>query len=328
VPLQVTAWHWLGFTAFVLAAIGADLTLMHRKSREQSFPEAMGWTLLWVALALVFGLYAAPRLTPGWRHTHSATFLTGYVVELALSMDNVFVIAVIFRYFKTPSELQHRLLFWGVLGALVMRGLMIGAGAVLVAKVHAVLYLMGAFLVWTGFKMLREDGAEEEGDLSHNRLIKVLREWLPLTDQYHGDKFVVSVPGGRLVTPLLMALVVIETTDVAFAVDSIPAIFGVTSDAFLVYTSNIFAILGLRSLFFVLAAAMGYFRLLKMGLSLVLILIGVKMVTEKPLTAWFGDRLMYISLAAVLGVIAASMIGSVALGWIEAWRARASERGR
>lgn len=317
VPLHVSAWHWVGFTAFVLGAIFVDLSLLHRTRRELSFREAIAWTALWVLLAVFFAVIAGPQWIHGWSRKHTATFLTGYVVELALSMDNVFVIAVIFRFFKVPAASQHGLLFWGVLGALLMRGVLIVAGAALVSRFHAVLYVMGLFLLLTGAKMLWRHGDEEEADLAQNPVLAFLRRWLPFSAEYSGEAFWVLQAGRRVFTPLFLALVVIETTDAAFALDSIPAIFGITSDAFLVYTSNIFAILGLRSLFFVLAAVMGYFRLLKHGLALVLVLIGIKMLAEKPLQAWFGERLTTVSLVAVLGLITASMAASVVLGWRE-----------
>lgn len=314
-PLSVTVWHWAGFTAFVLGAIGADLGVFHRRRHELSLREAAGWTVCWVVLSLGFAFVVAPRVVSGWRPQHSATFLAGYIVELALSMDNVFVISVIFRYFRAPAELQHGLLLWGVVGALVMRGIMILAGAALVARFHWALYLMGVFLAVTGLRMLRQPESDEGSDPGRNPLLRWVRRWLPLTDKYHGPLFVVVENGRRLFTPLFLALLVVETTDAAFAVDSIPAIFGVTNDSFLVFTSNIFAILGLRSMFFVLAAIMGYFRLLKHGLALVLVIIGVKMVAEKPLAAWLGDRLTGVSLAIVLGVLALSIAASVVAGW-------------
>jgi tellurite resistance protein TerC len=309
--------HWAAFTAFVLFALALDLGVFHRDSRKVSFRDALIWTAVWAASAFAFAFWVAPKTIAGWRPADTATFITGYLVEISLSMDNVFVIALIFRYFAVPSEWQHRVLFWGIIGALIMRGFMIVAGAALIAKFHWTLYLMGLFLVYTGIKMFRAGGDDDSVEPEKNSAVKLVRRFFPMTKGFEGERFVVRRGTQTLLTPLALVLVMVETTDVVFALDSIPAIFGVTNDPFLVFTSNVFAILGLRSLYFVLASMMGYFRLLKYGLALVLVFIGAKMVGEHWLKQWLGDQLTNVSLGFVVGIILTSMIGSIILGWQE-----------
>jgi tellurite resistance protein TerC len=279
-----------------------------------SFREALGWTTGWVACAFLFAFLVAPRAIDGWKPTDTTTFLTGYLVELSLSMDNVFVIALIFRYFAVPQEWQHRVLFWGILGALIMRGIMIVAGAALIERFHWTLYIMGAFLVFTGFKMLRASGNDDSVEPERNPAVRLVRRLFPMARNFDGEKFTTMQNGRKLLTPLALVLVMVETTDVVFALDSIPAIFGVTNDPFLVFTSNVFAILGLRSLYFVLASMMGYFKLLKYGLALVLVFIGIKMLAEKWLKQWLGDQLTNISLGFVVGIILTSVAASIIVG--------------
>ena len=308
--------YWLWFCGFVVTALAIDLGLFHRKGRETSFRGAVAWTSIWVAVAMAFGFGVAPQLVPGWTSESSATFLTGYVVELSLSMDNVFVIALVFAYFKVPSTWQHRVLFWGILGALVLRGVMIWVGSELVTHFHWILYAMGAFLVMTGVKMLFSSNSEDgPPDLSRNLVVRLAHRFLPVAREFDGERFVTQQSGRRLLTPLAVVLMVVETTDVVFAVDSIPAIFGITDQPFLIFTSNVFAILGLRSLYFVLASAMGYFRFLKVGLAWVLVMIGAKMLTEQSLKAWLGERLTNVSLAVVVGIIAVSVAASLYVAW-------------
>ena len=309
--LNVSIAHWAGFFAFVLGALALDLGVFHRKSHEVRVREALLWTAVWVACAFLFGLVVAPRSIPGWDASTSALFLTGYLVELSLSMDNVFVIAVIFSYFGVPQQWQHRVLFWGILGALVLRGAMIWLGSELIQRVHWTLYLFGAFLLFTGVKMLLVRDDDAPPDLSRNPVVRAVRHCLPVSAGFDQERFTTRSGGRWMITPLAVVLFVVETTDVVFAVDSIPAIFGITREPFLVFTSNIFAILGLRSLYFVLASAMGYFRHLKKGLALVLVFIGAKMLVEDPLLRWLGDRLKYVSLAVVLGLILLSILASV-----------------
>jgi tellurite resistance protein TerC len=272
------------------------------------FKEELAWTAFWVALALLFtGLLRIFRT-----EKESLQFFTGYLIELSLSMDNVFVIALIFGYFRVPSEHQHRVLFWGILGALVMRGVMIGVGVAIINVLHWILWVLGAFLVFSGIKMLFARGGV---DPEKNRIIRWVRRFYPVSPELEGQKFLTIWNGKRALTPLALVLVMVETTDLVFAVDSIPAIFAVTTKPFIVFTSNVFAILGLRTLYFVLAGAIGYFRYLKYGLSIVLVFIGVKMLLdphdrEPPL--WFQvDIPISISLMVVAGIILLSMIISI-----------------
>lgn len=271
--LPITPWHWLGFISIVLIFLGLDLGLFHRRAHVVSFQEAIRWSLIWFALALVFALAMRHFRGP----TESLQFITGYLIELSLSMDNVFVMALIFAYFRVPAQHQHRVLFWGILGALVMRGVMIGVGAALINLLHWILYVLGAFILYTGIKMLfaKSDVAPEK-----NRIIRWVRKVYPVTPELDGQKFLTRWNGTLALTPLALVLLMIETSDLVFALDSIPAIFAVTTKPFIVFTSNVFAILGLRSLYFVLAGAIGYFRYLKIGLSFVLIFIGVKMLLD------------------------------------------------
>ena len=302
-PSGAGAGYWAAFATFVVLALSIDLGLFHRTSREVTFREAVGWTSVWAALAMLFAFVAGPRMIPGWTPAWTTSFVTGYLVELSLSMDNVFVIALIFAYFKVPKSWQHRVLFWGILGALAMRGAMIWAGSELVQRFHVILYLMGVFLVVAGARMAFAGTDDDGTSLERQRVVRLARRHLRFTDAFDGERFVTRVGGVRRFTPLFLVLLVVETTDVVFALDSIPAIFGITSEPFLIFTSNVFAILGLRSLYFVLASAMGYFRYLKYGLSMVLVLIGLKMLAETWLKRWLGDHLTNVSLAAVIGKI-------------------------
>jgi tellurite resistance protein TerC len=263
------------FTLFVLLMLTLDLGVFQREPHKLSFREAIGWYAFWVALAVAFnlGIYF-------WRGGQPALeFLTGYILEVSLSMDNVFVFAVIFAVLGVRGEFQHRVLFWGIVGALVMRAAFIAAGVALVSRFHWVLYVFGGFLIYMGIRLFRQK--HEEHDPERSLVIRLARRIFPITPEYEGAKFFVVREGRRLATPLLLVLLLVETTDVIFAVDSIPAVFSVTLDPFIVYTSNIFAILGLRSLYFVLAGAMRRFRYLRPGLSLVLIFVGIKMLAAE-----------------------------------------------
>jgi tellurite resistance protein TerC len=262
--------------------------------------EAGIWVAVWVSLALIF----AGGLWYFYNKEIALTFLTGYVIEESLSVDNLFVMVVIFNYFRVPAESQHRVLFYGILGALVMRGLFIGLGAFLVERFSWILYIFGAMLVFTGVRMLFKH--DEEFDGEKNRVVKLVRRHVPLTMDYHGNSFLVRTDGRNVATPLFLVLVLVEFTDLIFAVDSIPAIFGITKDPFLVFTSNIFAILGLRSMYFLLAAVVEKFYLLKYGLALILTFIGVKMLGE----AFFHIDVL-ISLSVVLGTLVLSIAASM-----------------
>jgi tellurite resistance protein TerC len=298
--LQVNILFWFGFIAFVLAMLALDLGVFHRKPHEVRPREAGIWVAVWVTLALAFagGLY----LWAG--HRVALTFLTGYVIEEALSVDNIFVMVLIFEYFRVPKNCQHRVLFYGILGALVMRGLFIAAGAALVSNFHWVLYVFGALLVVTGIRMAMK--SDEEFDGEQNRIVKLVRKYLPLSADFHGKHFFIIEKGRRIATPLLLVLILVEFTDLIFAIDSIPAIFGVTTDPFLVFTSNIFAVMGLRSMYFLLAAVVDRFHLLKYGLALILTFVGFKMLTEKWIRIDIG-----LSLGVILGVLALSIVGSL-----------------
>lgn len=308
---EISTWHWAGFAGFILAALALDLGLFHRKARRVRVAEALAWTTVWFVVSIAFAFVGGPWMVKGWSSVHTSEYLTGYLVELSLSMDNVFVIAVIFRYFRVADQYQHRVLFWGILGALVMRAVMILAGTALVERFHFTLYLMGGFLVFTGLKMLFSAGGDDAPAPEDNPVVRLVRRCFPVAAEFDGDRFVTRVGTVRMLTPLAIVLVMVETTDVIFALDSIPAIFGMTREPFIIFTSNVFAILGLRSLYFVLASAMGYFHLLKYGLALVLIFIGVKMLAEHWLKEWFGDRLTNLSLGFVVSVILTSMGASV-----------------
>jgi tellurite resistance protein TerC len=293
-------WFWVGFIAFVLVMLALDLGVFHRQAHEVRPKEAGIWTAVWVALAMLFagGLY----LLSG-RHV-ALTFLTGYVVEEALSADNIFVMVLIFEYFRVPKISQHRVLFYGILGALLMRGLFIALGAALIARFHWILYVFGAMLVVTGVRMgIKSD---EEFDGEHNRIVRAARRLLPFSKDFDGKHFFVVEGGRKMATPLLLVLILVELTDLVFAIDSIPAIFGVTTDPFIVFTSNIFAVLGLRSLYFLLAAVVDRFHLLKYGLALILSFVGFKMLTER-----FIEIDIVLSLTIILGVLALSITASL-----------------
>jgi tellurite resistance protein TerC len=270
--LSGTIWLWIGFNIFVLALLALDLGIFHRKAHAVSIKEASLWSVVWITLAMAFnaGVYFFRGPEPALQ------FFTGYLIEKSLSVDNIFVFALLFTYFSVPAASQHRVLFWGILGALVMRGMLIGLGVVLLEMFHWIIYLFGAFLIFTGFRMAFHK--ETELHPERNPLLRLVRRFVPVTNDYERDRFIVRRAGQVFVTPLLLVLLVVETTDLIFAVDSIPAIFAVTRDPFIVYTSNVFAILGLRSLYFVFANVMGKFYYLKLGLAVVLSYVGVKMV--------------------------------------------------
>jgi tellurite resistance protein TerC len=272
--IPITPWIWAGFILCILFFLALDLGVFHRRAHVVKFKEALAWTSVWVTLSMLF----AAALIPLRGRGEAVEFVTGYIIELSLSMDNVFVFALIFLHFKIPLKYQHRVLFWGILGALVMRGMMITLGAALVEKFMWTLYVFGAFLVFTGLKMMfvSDEGVRPE----KNPVLKLARKLFPVSPDFKGQHFTTLWNGRHALTPLALVLVVVETTDLVFAVDSIPAIFGVTTKKFIVFTSNVFAILGLRSLYFVLAGMIDYFRYLKNGLSIVLVFIGVKMLID------------------------------------------------
>src|SRR3970040_1289591 len=299
---------WVAFNLGILFLLALDLGVFHRKLHAVSLREAIFWSVLWTMLALAFNLSMLWWYNPA--HVQDATmavhktlaleFFTGYLIERMLSFDNIFCFAVLFSYFGVEARYQHRLLFWGILGALIMRGLMIWLGVALISRFAWILYVFGAFLVWTGAKMLFHK--PEEFDPEKNPVLKLARKFLPVTSGYHGQQFFVRHEGIWKATPMFLVLLVIETTDVAFALDSIPAIFAITKDPFIIYSSNVFAILGLRALYFLLAAILPYFRYLSAGLSIVLMFIGIKMLVEK----W-----VHISTVLSLSVVGSLLIGAV-----------------
>ena len=349
-------WIWAGFILFVLALLALDLGVFHRKAHVVSIKEALGWSGVWVALGLLFSVFVYFGYANHWMGLGTKVdavdgtpitggeavvkYLTGYVVEKSLSVDNIFVIALIFGYFAVPAIYQHRVLFWGILGALVMRGMMIGIGAALIARFHWILYLFAAFLILAAIKMLL---IKTESDPGRNFVVRLTKRIFPVTDTFHGEHFFVRagsgaskeppIPAGTdlphagekprdraveavragtmMITPLTLALVMVETTDLIFAVDSIPAIFAITADPFLVFTSNVFAILGLRSLYFALAGMIESFKYLKVSLAVVLMVVGVKMLLHGWLKATLGKNFNLYLLGVVLAILAAGVIASL-----------------
>ena len=294
-------WLWIGFNVFVLLMLALDLGVFHRKSHIVSLKESLAWTGVWVSLALLFNAGV-------WHYAGSQKgleFFTGYLIEKSLSVDNVFVFALLFSYFAVPPLYQHKVLFWGILGALVMRTVMIVAGAALITKFEWIIYVFGGFLILTGIKMIVK--REEEIHPERNPVVRWFKRLMPVTPDYRGDKFFVRENGIRMATPLFVVLLLVEISDVIFAVDSIPAIFAVTKDPFIVYTSNVFAILGLRSLYFALAGVMDKFHYLKVGLGVVLTFVGVKMILAH--TAWKIDTL--VSLGVIVLILATSVVMSL-----------------
>ena len=311
--LTVTPVVWLVFVGAVLVFLALDLGVFHRKPRAVDFGEALMWTTIWFSMAMAFAFLLAPvMIGEQWQDSHRTLFITGYVVELSLSMDNVFVIALIFTYFRVPLEYQHRVLFWGILGALVMRGVMILSGAELIERFDWILYVFGAFLLFTGIKMLF--AGDEEVEPEKNIVIRLARKVYPVTTEYDGQHFFTPLNGRRALTPLALCLIMVETTDLIFAVDSIPAIFGITTEAFIVFTSNVFAILGLRSLYFVLVGLLRHFRYLKHGMAFVLVFIGFKMlvVLWEGHPAWLNFEGNHDAVLGIIGaVLGLSIVASV-----------------
>jgi tellurite resistance protein TerC len=299
--MSVQMWAWVGFTLFVLAMLALDLGVFHREAHEVRVKEAMVWSGVWIALALLFNL-----VLYYWRGPEPALeFLTGYVIEKSLSVDNIFVFLLIFTYFRVPLRYQHRVLFWGVLGAFVMRAILIALGISLIQRFHWIIYVFGAFLILTGVKMALEK--DKEINPERNPALRLFRRFAPVTDDYRDGKFFVKEGGRRLATPLLIALLVVETTDLVFAVDSIPAILAITPDPFIIYTSNVFAILGLRALYFALAGVMKSFHYLHYGLSAILVFVGAKM-----LLADFYKIPIGVALGVIAGILIISVIASLA----------------
>jgi len=290
---------WILFNLFVLVMLVLDLGVFHRRTHVVNFREALLWSAMWIALAAIFAV-----IVYFWHgRVPALEFVTGYVIELSLSVDNLFVFLLIFRYFQVPTVHQHKVLFWGILGALVMRAIFILAGVGLIRQFHWIIYFFGALLVYSGIKLFRQENAEIHPE--KNPLLRLFRRWIPVTKDYEGAKFFVRRPG-LYATPLFVVLLVVETTDVLFAVDSIPAILAITLDAFIVYTSNVFAILGLRSMYFALAGMMELFHYLHYGLSLVLIFVGGKM-----LVSHYYQVPTELALGIVAGILIISVVASM-----------------
>ena len=304
-------WLWIGFLGFIGAMLAIDLGIFSRGSHEVGIREAASWTAVWVSLAMLFnlGLYLYwDRIAPSSElnnHQAALSFLAAYLIEYSLSVDNIFVFVLLFSFFAVPAAYQHRVLFWGILGALLMRGLMITVGAALIDKFHWILYLFGAFLLYTGIQLARS-GGDESVDPEKNILLRLARRYFPITENYVADHFFTVQKGARMATPLLLVLLVVESTDLVFALDSIPAIFAITTEPYIAFTSNVFAILGLRSLYFLLANMMRSFHYLQLGLAVILSFVGVKMLIEDifeiPILA---------SLGVIVVVLAVSILASI-----------------
>lgn len=287
---------WIGFNVFVLFMLALDLGVFHRTAHEVSFKEAVTWSVVWILLALIFNFGV-------WYYmgeVKAVEFLTGYIVEKSLSVDNIFVFILIFSSFAVPAMYQHKVLFWGILGALIMRAIFIFAGVSLIAKFHWIIYVFGAFLIFTGYKIARDKGTKV--DVDNNSLLRFVRKIIPVTNSYRDGNFFVREGGRRWATPLFLVLILIEFTDLIFAVDSIPAILAITTDPFIVYTSNVFAILGLRSLYFALSGSLKYFTYLHYGLALILVFVGIKML--------ISDLYKFDPFVS-LGIIALILTGSI-----------------
>lgn len=303
---------WIGFIVLILFFLALDLGVFNKNAHVVSAREALGWTAVWVTVSLLFSGFIYWGYEQHWLTGPNAgngskawvEYISGYLVEQSLSIDNIFVIAIIFTYFKIPAVAQHRVLFWGILGALIFRGIMIGVGAFLVNQFQWVMYVFGAILLYTAYKMLGAGNEDVHPD--KNPVIKLVRRFYPVTSDFHGSKFFIVENGIKMATPLFIALMVVESTDVMFAFDSIPAIFGITTDPFLVFTSNIFAILGLRSLYFLLASILDRFELLKYSLVVILAFVGVKLMLHE---VWHPQA--WVSLLVIVVVLAAGVVGSL-----------------
>ena len=300
--MDIPIWFWLAFNAFILVMLALDLGVFHRRAHEVGLREAATWSAVWVALALAFNAL----LYWQWGAEPALQFLTGYLIEKSLSVDNIFVFVMLFTYFSVPAKYQHRVLFWGILGALVLRGVFIALGAYVLEQFHWVIYIFGGLLVVTGIKMARRVDAY---DPSKNPLLRLARRVLPLTPTYHGQRFWVREAGRWVATPLFLVLLLVEMSDLVFAVDSIPAIFAVTQEPFLVYTANVFAILGLRSMYFLLAGVVHRFVYLKYGLAAVLVFVGAKMMLVDLYKIPVGASLGVVAACIAIAIIASLRVG-------------------
>jgi tellurite resistance protein TerC len=311
-------WIWAAFIGFVLLMLSLDLGVFHKAAHEVRMKEALLWSAAWMLLALGFSAIVLTQwgaISPesSYSNSEAATmFVSGYLVEWALSVDNLFVFLLVFAYFQVPSRFQHRVLFWGIVGALAFRALFIALGAVLLANFEWLMVLFGAFLIFTGIKIARTHGAKIEPE--SNFFVKLIRKCIPVTESFHGQKILVRVDGRLLATPLFVTLLVVEFTDIVFAVDSVPAIFAITNDPFIVFTSNVFAILGLRSLFFALSGLMKLFHYLYFGLSAILVFVGGKMLygfLEKEIRPELPSMPVWLSLATIVATLAIAVLASI-----------------
>ena len=299
--MGISIYFWIGFHVFVFIMLALDLGVFHKHTHKVPVKEAAIWSLVWISLALLFNLFVFFE----FGKTKALEFLTGYVIEYSLSVDNIFVFILIFSYFAVKSQYQHKILFWGILGALIMRGIFIFAGIALINRFHWIVIIFGGFLVFTGIRMLFQK--DSEVDPEKNAIVRFFRKFLPVSHSLHGDKLFVRQNSRLYATPLFLVLLIIESSDLIFAVDSIPAILAISQDRFIVYTSNIFAILGLRSLYFAIAGIMGYFRYLKIGLAFVLTFVGLKM-----LLAYFNFEIpIVLSLVIIISILLISIFASV-----------------
>jgi len=301
--MGISVYFWIGFHIFIFFMLALDLGVFHKHTHKVPVKEAVIWTLVWITLALMFNLFVYLE----FGKTKALEFLTGYVIEYSLSVDNIFVFILIFSYFAVKDQYQHKILFWGILGALIMRGIFIFAGVALINRFHWIVLLFGGFLVFTGIRMLFQK--EAEVDPEKNPIVRFFKRFLPVTSSSHGDKLIIRQNNRLHATPLFLVLLIIESSDLIFAVDSIPAILAISHDRFIVYTSNIFAIMGLRSLYFAIAGIMGYFRYLKIGLAFVLTFVGLKMLAgflhfEIPIV---------LSLLIILSILVISILASVVI---------------
>ena len=298
--MVIDAYVWAGFIAFVILLLAVDLGLFHRKSHEVKIKEALIWSAVWISLAFIFnyGVYVFMG------KEKALEFLTGYLIEKSLSVDNLFVFIMLFSFFNVQPKYQHKVLFWGILGALVMRAIFIFAGVALISKFHWIIYIFGAFLIFTGIKMLFHKDEEVAPD--KNPLVRLFKKFFPVSEQMHGGNFFVKINAKTVATPLFIVLLVVEFTDLIFAVDSIPAILAISNDSFIIFTSNVFAILGLRALYFALAGITKYFHYLKYGLSAILVFVGIKMV----IVGYYKIPITY-SLLTILGILVLSVVLSV-----------------
>lgn len=293
---------WIGFNVFVIIMLALDLGVFHKKNHKVPVREAIIWTAVWIALALIFNILI--YFNRG--ETKALEFLTGYVIEYSLSVDNIFVFILIFSYFQVNEKYQHKVLFWGILGALIMRGIFIFGGIALIARFHWIVYIFGGFLIFTGIRMFSHSELQIEPE--KNPIVKFFRKYFPVSETMHEEKFFIRKNSKSYATPLFLVLIIIETSDLIFAVDSIPAVLAVSQDRFIVYTSNIFAILGLRSLYFAVSGIMDYFRYLKVGLAFVLTFVGVKMCSSN-----FFEIPVLFSLLIIVSILTTSIVASVVI---------------